>query len=750
MPLPAAAFRRIVLIGAGHTNLHVVRMWMQGAIADASLTLISASSQAAYSGMLPGTLAGLYQPDEMLIDLHRLTTAAGVELIVDSAVAVNTEFREIRFRERPAIRYDVCSIGIGSMPRNAEWLQQHPGLVSVKPMHSALSRLESVMASVTSSKIHIAVIGGGAAGVEVAFGIMARLTAAGRLPKVTLVDAQPTPVAGFRPRTVRLVQQQLQQRDIRVLCDRRAIGSDGIDVLLDDGRRLASDIVLWVTGASPPALLSNVSVQKSPSGFLNVRRTLQSVSDDRVFAVGDSAEIIDAPIDRAGVYAVRQGPILWRNLQCQLGGKPLTEYRPQRDFLRLLSTGDGSAIAQWKWFSACGPQWWRLKNRIDSRFMQMHRPDAGLHRAKIMAVRSDPVATSKPMRCRGCGGKTSSRVLQAVLQRLRSERETVPQGFLQADDTALLPSNGLAPNSVSVDFFPAFLDDPWLTGRIAAIHALSDLWAGGAQPSSAVAMITLPTGPPEQQSELLYHVLSGAIRELEAAGAVLTTGHTTDGDELSVGFTVLGYAAEGRQMKKGNLRPGQALILTKPLGTGVILAAQDQACGNAAALDAAIEMMLRLNASASQIALAAGVAAATDVTGFGLAGHLSEMMIQSGVSVEVNLSSIPLISGALELFRTGIRSSLHDENARSVTELLDRSSSGCEAVELSVSQEDSREAREAAIFDPQTSGGLLLAIDADKAAQLTETLRAAGDRAATVIGVVTARTESPELILRVV
>jgi len=737
-----------VLVGAGHTNLHVVRMWMQGAIADASLTLISASRLAAYSGMLPGTLAGLYQPNEMLIDLDRLTIAADVELIIDSAVAVDTEAREVRFCERPAIGYDVCSIGIGSMPRHAELLQQHPGFVSIKPMHSAIVRLESVMTSIMSAGIRVAVIGGGAAGVEVAFGITARLHAAGRTPTVTLVEAQPSPVAGFRTRTVRLVLQQLQQRGISLLCNRRAVGNDGLDVLFDDGSRLTSDIVLWVTGASPPALLSSVSVPKSQAGFLNVRKTLQSIGDERVFAVGDSAEIVNAQIDRAGVYAVRQGPILWENLQRLLSRQPLTEYQPQRDFLRLLSTGDGSAIAQWKWLSACGTRWWRLKDRIDSRFMKMHRPDAGMRPLKPMRVRPVPGASPKPMRCRGCGGKTSSRVLTTVLQRLRCERASLPEGFLQSDDTAMLPSNGPAANSVSVDFFPAFLDDPWLTGRIAAIHALSDLWASGVQPSSAVAMITLPAGTHRQQSEQLYHVLSGAIRELEAGGAILTTGHTTDGDELSVGFTVLGHAADGRQMKKGNLRTGQALILTKPLGTGVILAARDQGCGNAAALDAAIAMMLRSNASASRIALAAGVTAATDVTGFGLAGHLSEMMVQSGVSVEVHLSKIPLLAGVLELLRQGVRSSLHDENETAIGDMLNQAMLTAASGDIPITMPDECHARTAAIFDPQTSGGLLIAIDADQAAQLTEALQAAGDYSTTVIGVVALRTEVPELCLR--
>ena len=139
------ASRRILLVGAGHTNLHIVRMWMQQPIVDASLTLISPFPCATYSGMLPGTLAGLYAPSDMEIDLHRLTRFAGVELIVDEAIAVDAVRKEVLFRERPPVTYDIASIGVGSVPLQIDRLKTHPGFVPIKPMFTALQRLDSAI-----------------------------------------------------------------------------------------------------------------------------------------------------------------------------------------------------------------------------------------------------------------------------------------------------------------------------------------------------------------------------------------------------------------------------------------------------------------------------------------------------------------------------------------------------------------------------------------------------------------------------
>lgn len=750
------ASRRILLIGAGHTNLHIVRMWMQQPIPDVSLTLVSPFPCATYSGMLPGILAGQYTPGDMEIDLYQLVKAAGVELVIDDAIGIDVARNEVRFLQRPGITYDVVSIGVGSLPRQMDVLKTHPGFVPIKPMFTALQRLDSAIQKYSGRPVRVAVVGGGAAGVEVAMCVEFRIRSRGGQPIVTLVDANSQILSGFRDRTIQLAEKELRQRNINIRFGGRVIGHDGLDLRFDTGDAVTADVVVWVTGACPQTLLQEIDLPKSAAGFLRVHPTLQSVGNASVFVVGDSASIDGESIDRAGVYAVRQGPILWENLMRQLAGRELISYRPQRDFLRLLATGDGRAIAQWKWIAGIGKHWWKLKDYIDSKFMNMHRPSRAMspQGRKEMPVASSVDATGSnqtPMRCRGCGGKTSARVLQKVLQRLRSEWPSAPRGFLQHDDTALLPEatpGQSGTNAVSIDFFPAFLSDPWLSGRIAAIHALSDLWASGVRPTSALAMVTIPDGSVKRQSEMLHQVLSGAVHEFSLANTVLVGGHTTNGEELAIGFTVFGEAQSPSNdrlpLSKTTLRLGQQLILTKSLGTGIILAAHAQGIAPARSMTAAIRMMLHSNQRASEIACVHGVSAGTDVTGFGLAGHLLEMCQQSGVSVELQLAALPLLDGASQLIDAGIRSSLFEENQAAVQGFL-VAADGAQINDLQQQQicdpDSNPEALQAsvrpkyeALFDPQTSGGLLLGVDSVVAERIIGDFAAAGYRDAAIVG----------------
>jgi NADH dehydrogenase FAD-containing subunit len=206
------ASRRILLIGAGHTNLHIVRMWMQQPIVDASLALITPFPCATYSGMFPGTLAGLYTPADMEIDLYRLTKAAGVDLIVDEAIAVDSARKEVKFHERPSITYDVASIGVGSVPRQMETLKTHPGFVPIKPMFTALQRLDSATQNFASRPVRVAVIGGGAAGVELALCAEHRIRKSGGLPELTLIDAN-SQILGGRTSTTQHQRSMWCPRD---------------------------------------------------------------------------------------------------------------------------------------------------------------------------------------------------------------------------------------------------------------------------------------------------------------------------------------------------------------------------------------------------------------------------------------------------------------------------------------------------------------------------------------------------------
>ena len=722
----------IVLIGAGHTNLHVVRMWGEAPVPDARLTLISPGSVATYSGMLPGTLAGLYGPDQMLIDLHRLTQSNNVRLISGACEGIDVPGRRIKVAGRPSIRFDVASVGVGSVPANAEVGQNHPGFVNIKPMFSFLDRLHSVLRTIESGRVRVAVIGAGAAGVEIAFCFQQHLRTSHRDADLFLIDAHEHVLKNYKVHTRKLVTAELHRRRIQLLFTQRVVRCEGTELQFQAGGSLDVDVVLWCVGAEAPSLLQAIDLPKSPSGFLLTDDSLLTTAGESIFAVGDCGELHIHDVPRAGVYAVRQAPVLKENLHRILAGQPLKAYHPQRDFLSLLATGDGRAFFQWRSWSGYGRWWWKLKNSIDLKFLKKHEPATMLnHRPERHATTSAGVRMNRStvlknrtgqMRCRGCGGKTSGRVLHAVLERLRRECSNGESLFLQPEDAACLTGSRGPVDIVSVDFFDAFIDDPWLMGRIAALHGLSDLWARGVRPTVALAMITLPEGNAAQQTELLYQVLAGAIHELSASRVTLAGGHTMDGESLSIGFTTLGQTAGHPCFSKSGAQPGDRLILTRPLGTGVVLAAHAILRAEGSSVDGMLASMLRGNSAAAGVARSHGICCVTDVTGFGLAGHLMEILNASQVDALIALSEVRLLSGAAACFQAGIRSSLDTEN-RWVEQHFQ-----------TVDPQQQTRPEWAALFDPQTSGGLLLSVPAHLESQVLNDLKCAGDIDAATIG----------------
>ncbi|MFN0054949.1 MAG: selenide, water dikinase SelD, partial [Planctomycetales bacterium] len=271
----------------------------------------------------------------------------------------------------------------------------------------------------------------------------------------------------------------------------------------------------------------------------------------------------------------------------------------------------------------------------------------------------------------------------------------------------------------------------YLVGRVAALNALSDLWAMGSQPLGALALVTLPEGEPSPQTELLYQVLAGGVRELTAAGAQLWGGHTTQGAELTIGYSVAGRLDDAPPFTKGNLQPGDRLILTKPLGTGTLLAANRLGRCQGRWMEGMLSRMLQGNGEAARLAREFAVTAATDVTGFGLAGHLLEMLDASRMSASLALGAIPLLEGFASLCQE-FPSSLAAANRGSETRLKVATSSLCDEPPFQ------------ALFDPQTSGGLLIAAAADRATALRDALAAQGLSSA-IIGSVGPFREGPSL-----
>ena len=737
------ASRDIVLIGAGHTNMHIVRMWKMAPIPDTRLTLISPFSRATYSGMLPGTLAGLYEPDEMAIDLYRFAAPIGVRVIIEEVAGVDPDRRRVHFENRPPIRFDVASVGIGSVPAGADQWASSAAFLPIKPMATFRDRLRSRLDELQKSEprkgveepLQVIVVGGGAAGVEVTLCHEARLRSQGLTANVVLIDSGDTLLRGYQPGTIKRVTNHFARRQIAHKSSVRVdeVADEGLK--LSDGTAIDADIVIWATGATPPALIENIPLAKGADGFLAVRNTLQTTDDKPVFAVGDSATLVDSPVRKSGVYAVREGPFLWENLRRFLDGQPLKAYVPQPGFLSLLADGEGGSFLDYKSISAHGRWAWHLKDHIDRKFMRMYQKYESMEDMPAPASLSAREDQPRPtMRCRGCGGKAGAGVLRAALERIGEEHPDRQHNAVKhPEDAAMLDPKSPA-EMITIDFFQGFMDDPWLVGRVAALNSLSDIWATGGMPTQALAMVQLQEGEPRQQTELLYQVLSGSLYEFDRCGVELLGGHTTEASELTVGFTVMGTLNGKPALLKSDANPGDVLILTKALGTGTLLAGIPQARTRGEWADSLLASMLKSNEAASVVARDVETNAVTDVTGFGLAGHLLEILDASNLDADVRLSDLPLLPGARELLDEGLESTLAPANR----EVAVRTK--CANDKLTSLPEF------AALFDPQTSGGLLMSVSPGKERQLHGQLQEAGVDAWT-IGRFRDSTTSPTLHL---
>ena len=729
MRSPSAAGIRydVVLVGGGHAHIQVLRRWAMAPVPGARLTLVVDRPIAVYSGMVPGFVAGQYSREDLEIDVRPLALRAGARCIVAAATGVDPDARRLLLAERPPITYDTVSFDVGSTVAGLEIPGAREHAIPTRPIGEFVRRVDPILiAARERSTFRMIVVGAGAAGVEVAFALAARLRRdPGRRVDVLLLEAGPRVLPGYAASAARRVQAAAGSRGITIRCGAAVARVEAGAVHLVGGERLAADATVWVAGAAALPIFAGSGLETDDRGFVRIRPTLQSLGHDDVFAVGDCAAwTAGPPLAKAGVYAVRQGPVLAHNLMARARGARLRAYRPQRDFLSLLNLGDGTAIGA-KWGAAAeGTALFSLKDWIDRRFVrrfQVLGPDD--------AVTPDFAAAPMPggdMLCGGCAAKVGESALTRALERLGpSSHPAVILGLAQPDDAAAVETERGEIVAATVDGFRAFADDPYLVGRVAAVNAISDLWAKGVAPRFALAQVTVPDDQSsDAQEETLYQVMAGARAGLDADAVTLVGGHTTTGPELVVGFAVWGLAGSADTLiRLGGLAPGDQLVLTKPLGTGVLLQADMRGMARGAWIEAACASMLRSNGPAARAAGPLRPSAATDVTGFGLAGHLGSMLRASKVSAVLDLDALPALPGALSLLGRGMRSTAHPENAKARRAMwVDETAARRPALDL--------------LFDPQTSGGLLLGIPAERGETLLRALRSAGDPAAAIIGVV--------------
>ena len=737
----------LVLVGGGHAQIGVLKAFAMKSLPGLRLTLVTNSSRTPYSGMLPGYVEGVWQDEDLHIDLRHLAAAANARMIVATVTGLDANSKQIYFDDRPALRFDVLSLNIGGQQSLAMISGAEKNAIPVKPISQFQNRFDTLIYSKPQkSPVQIlpkklSVIGGGAAGCELALALITRWKAeTGTGPKLSLITDEDRLMPQMATKAAKIVETTLHAGGADILYGSRVTSINANALTMCNGKTLGFDACFLVTQVSAPVWLADTGLDLDPHGFVTVTPTLQSTSHPHIFAAGDIAAVSHSPRPKAGVFAVRAGKILAYNLRRYILAKPLSSWTPQKHYLALIGTGDRRAIAVRGDVVMAGRLFWNLKCWIDRRFMKKFKnlsmpvaPPvvrfAGLSETRpskqdtIALARHDPAFSST--RCLGCAAKTSHLVLQAAMQdavalavQKGANPDLMPPPGLETDSASIPVPPGVSSWVQSVDILSEIVSDPFVLGEIATVHALSDIYASFSKPLFSLAIINLPETELSIQTNQLTHILAGALFAHSQAGVRLVGGHTSEGGNLSVGFAVTGSAAELPAEIASDKSKDFRLILTKPLGTGVIMAAHMRLKAGAVLVDDAIANMCQSNRLAADIFMQNNSIGATDVTGFGLARHAQNLAMRMGITgCTIDLASLPLLEGVTDLFKAGMISNLHEQNQLAVNILND---------------DPQHKSSTAVLFDPQTSGGLLGVFTAKDAENAANALVKTGHRAAVI------------------
>ena len=708
----------LVLAGGGHSHALVLRRWaMRPKQRPKGLvTLVNRSSTTLYSGMVPGLIAGLYSPDQVAIDLRRLAAEAGVAFVEAEIQDLNTTNQLLGLEGRLPLPYSQLSLDVGAISRPLPPYQSLPtaGFVPIKPLEPALAFLDNQDGN-SSDPFHV--VGSGLTGVEVALALRQRW------------PRRPIHLVAHADRLDPRLAKALQKADVIIV--RQPAGSRSNRALK------TSSGGLICSGSRAPGWLAASGLSCcAKTGRVLTNNKLQAIDHSTIFASGDCALVNTDPRPPSGVWAVRAAIPLAHNLEAACQNKPLRSWTPQREALQLLGGFQANRPTAWAFWGSIQvgphPLLWRWKQRIDRRFMKPFQPSA-------MGNTERP-DIDESMLCRGCAAKLPAATLEAALS-------AAGVGGLAKDpeDAAVVPieaQGNRAPLLQSVDGFPALISDPWLNGRLTALHACSDLWACGASVQSTQAVVTLPLISPSIQQDLLAQTIAGIRSVLDPQKAVLIGGHTLEErnpapDPCSLGLqlvlSVQGSPNNSLWPKRG-IKAGDQLLLSRPLGTGVLFAAAMAGAAAPADLDTALTQMqtsqhtLVEQLTALEQQHPGQLHAATDITGFGLLGHLGEMLGETAkdpepLQIQLDASSIPALPGVMGLLDAGHASSLAHANRRAWSLLKPQTPteqpppirlnlSGCNR------EGKNHSALLELLIDPQTCGPLLISVTPHFAAAL--------------------------------
>ena len=661
-------------------------------LSETRITLISNEIDTPYSGMIPGYIEGIYSWRDTHIDLYKLATKLNIRFIHSEVINVSGKNKRIYMNKRPYLSYDFLSINTGIQSDYSKIKGAKKFSLPVKPISKLASSFLKNMDHINS----IAFVGGGAGAVELALALRKRYENKKFNLKIIIVTGKSGLLKSFSRKTQSLVRNVLDKANIKVIEKKYILEINQDGLVTSDNKTLKIDRCILSTNAMAPLWLKKSDIKLSENGFIKVNKSFQT-NFNFIFAAGDIVDFDSMNLDKAGVYAVRAGKHLAISIKKFIKNKTNYLYIYNKNYLTLIGLSNGYAIASKYGISVCLKINYKLKEYIDRKFVKNFNNFENISlyskNKKIILFFLNKII-KKPifiineniqMQCRGCAAKVPFGALKNSLPKSLT--------FSSADASSIPKYPSLFQ---TVDMINAIISDPFLLGKIAANHSLSDIFAVKSKAISAQMILQLPLSESNINSRDLRQVLLGAQSVFNDNKCLLNGGHTMIGNDKEpiIGFSIIGENEYKSPKSLPIIKQGDIIILTGKIGSGLIFAGINNNFIDSYYKIDVVDQMIEGNTKFANIIDRLTILSMTDITGFGLANHLLNL-IQRDVNktgLTINTNNIPIYNGVEKALNKGVKSSLFLSNY--------------DAAQENIIYEREKRLIDDIIYDPQTVGGL--------------------------------------------
>lgn len=687
----------LVLIGGGHSHLSVLMKLSKRPINGNRITLITNEIDTPYSGMIPGYIEGIYSWRDSHIDLYRLCLKLNVRFIHAEVERVSAHEKEIYFKDRPKIKFDVLSINTGIQSNNREIKGAAKYCLPVKP----ISKLANNFLNKITNFKSIAFIGGGAGSVELALAIKKRFLNINQDIKITIITGKRGLLSTFPQKTKLTSLKTLEKFKIDIIEYKRVLEVKPKQIILSDKSMLKIDKAILSTNSMTPKWLAKSDILLTKDNYILVNKSFQT-NYKYVFASGDVIDFNNQNLKKAGVFAVRSGKPLAINIKQFILGKKLVEYKFNKNYLALIGTSKRSAIATKYNLTFNSRFFFYLKKYIDQNFIKKFSDFKIRKKFTLEALKTDVLnifvkhkekITDKNdiMQCKGCAAKVP----------LNALKQALPKDIVStSEDAVSVP--GHPELYQTVDMISSIITDPFLLGKIAANHSISDMVSVNSKITSAMMILQLPLSKTEINSRDLEQVLLGANEIFKTIDCPLIGGHTMIGKDKDpiIGFSILGQKQKKIKIMKNRrkIKTKDLLILTEKIGSGLIFAGINNYLIDSHFQTDVIKQMIKGNLNFGKISNQLNILSMTDITGFGLANHLLNLIKRdnSKTGLTIYPNKIPLFEGVNECLNKDIKSSLFKSNY--------------DIAQKDIIYKRDKSKLDNILYDPQTVGGIAFII----------------------------------------